>query len=68
MLPGRTSQAPISDAILADDTFYLFGRLGMDPGTGRPPVESEKEARNVLHQIRSVLEEADRTMDDLVNV
>jgi reactive intermediate/imine deaminase len=67
-LPGRTSQAPFSDAILAGDTLYLSGRLGMDPETGRPPAEPQQEARNVLDQIRSVLAEADMTMDDLVSV
>ena len=67
-LPGRTTQAPFSDAILAGDTLYLSGRLGMDPETGQPPAEPQQEARNVLDQIQSVLEEAGMTMDDLVSV
>ena len=67
-LPGRTTQAPFSDAILAGDTLYLSGRLGMDPATGQPPAEAQQEARNVLDQIRSVLEAAGMTMDDLVTV
>jgi reactive intermediate/imine deaminase len=67
-LPGRTTQAPFSDAILAGDTLYLSGRLGMDPGTGQVPAEPQQEARNVLDQIQSVLEEAGMTMDDLVSV
>ena len=44
-LPGRTTQAPFSDAILAGDTLYLSGRLGMDPATGQPPAEAQQEAR-----------------------
>ena len=67
-LPGRTTQAPFSDAILAGDTLYLSGRLGMDPETGQPPAEPQQEARNVLDQIRSVLKAAGMTMDDLVSV
>ena len=67
-LPGRTTQAPFSDAILAGDTLYLSGRLGMDPATGQPPAEPRQEARNILEQIQSVLEEAGMTMDDLVTV
>ena len=67
-LPGRTTQAPFSDAILAGDTLYLSGRLGMDPETGQPPAEPRQEARNVLDGIKSVLEEAGMTMDDLVSV
>ena len=67
-LPGRTTQAPFSDAVLTGDTLYLSGRLGMDPETGQPPAEPRQEARNVLDGIKSVLEEAGMTMDDLVSV
>ncbi len=67
-LPGRTTQAPFSDAVLAGDTLYLSGRLGMDPVTGNPPAAARQEARNVLDQIQSVLEAAGMTMDDLVSV
>ena len=67
-LPGRTTQAPFSDAILAGDTLYLSGRLGMDPDTGQPPAEAQQEARNILDQIQAVLGEAGMTMDDLVTV
>ena len=67
-LPGRTTQAPFSDAILTRDTLYLSGRLGMDPDTGQPPAEAQQEARNILDQIQAVLEEAGMTMDDLVTV
>ena len=67
-LPGRTTTAPFSDAVLAGDTLYVAGRLGMDPETGRPPATAQQEARNVMDGIRAVLAEADMTMDDLVSV
>ena len=68
-LPGRTAQNPLfSDAIHAGNTLYLSGRLGMDPDTGEVPTEPQQEARNILDQIQSVLQEAGMTMDDLVNV
>ncbi len=67
-LPGHSTRAPFSDAIQAGETLYLSGRLGMDPETGQLPAEPQQEARNVLDQIRSVLEEAGMTMDDLVSV
>ncbi|MEE2791951.1 MAG: RidA family protein, partial [Acidobacteriota bacterium] len=57
-----------SDAVYAGKTLYLSGRLGMDPDTGEVPAEPQQEARIVLDQIQSVLEEAGMTMDDLVNV
>ena len=65
-LPGRSVDAPFSDAILAGDTLYLAGRLGLEDG--QVPDDPQQEARNVLDQIRSVLAEADMTMDDLVSV
>lgn len=67
-LPGRTTSAPFSDAVLAGDTLYVAGRLGMDPETGRPPATAEQEARNVLDGIEAVLAEAGMEMDDLVSV
>ena len=67
-LPGRTVAAPFSDAVLAGNTLYVAGRLGMDPQTGRLPATAEQEARNVLDGVQAVLAEAGMTMDDLVNV
>ena len=67
-LPGRSVAAPFSDAVLAGNTLYLAGRLGLDPETGRPPATAEQEARNVLNGIQAVLAEADMTMGDLVTV
>ena len=67
-LPDRSTRAPFSDAIQVGETLYLSGRLGLDPETGQPPAEPQREARIVLDQIRSVLEEAGMTMDDLVSV
>ena len=67
-LPGRTTAAPFSDAVLAGNTLYLSGRLGMDRDTGRPPATAAQEARNVLDGMQSVLAEAGMTMNDLVSV
>ena len=67
-LPGRSVTAPFSDAVLAGNTLYVAGRLGLDPETGRPPATAEQEARNVLDGIQAVLAEANMTMDDLVTV
>ena len=67
-LPGRTTQAPFSDAVMVGDTLYASGRLGLDPATGRPPGSVEREVRLILDGIKAVLAEADMTMDDLVSV
>ena len=65
-LPGRSVEAPFSDAILAGYTLYLSGRLGLE--NGQLPADPQQEARNDLDQIQAVLEQAGMTMDDLVSV
>jgi len=67
-LPGRTTPAPFSDAVLSGNTLYLAGRLGLDPQTGKPPASAEQEARLVLDGIRATLQQAGMSMDDLVQV
>lgn len=67
-LPGRTGDAPYTDGVLAGDTLYLAGRLGLDPRTGRPPADPAVEARLILDGMQAVLAEAGMTMDDLVSV
>jgi enamine deaminase RidA (YjgF/YER057c/UK114 family) len=41
--PEKTVQAPFSDGILAGNTLYLAGRIGLDPKTGKPPEAIEDE-------------------------
>lgn len=67
-LPGRSVQAPFSDAILSGRTLYLAGRIGLDPKTGRPPDSIADEARLALDGLKATLAEAGMTMDDLVYV
>lgn len=67
-LPERPVQAPFSDGVLADDTFYLAGRIGIDPKTGRPPEDIDQEVRLLLDGFKKTLGEAGMTMDDLVYV
>jgi 2-iminobutanoate/2-iminopropanoate deaminase len=67
-LPGRTTPAPFSDAVMVGDTLYLAGRLGLDPETGRLPASVAQEVRNILDGMSAVLAEAGMIMDDLVSV
>jgi 2-iminobutanoate/2-iminopropanoate deaminase len=67
-LPGKTVQAPFSDAILAGDTLYLAGRIGLDPKTGKAPDKIEDEIKILLDGEKDVLAQAGMTMDDLVYV
>ena len=67
-LPGKTVQAPFSDAILTGNTLYLAGRIGLDPTTGKAPAKIEEEIKILLDSEKDVLAQAGMTMDDLVYV
>jgi 2-iminobutanoate/2-iminopropanoate deaminase len=66
-LPGKTIAAPFSDAILAGNTLYLAGRLGLDKD-GKVPEKIEDEIKLLLDGEKDVLAQAGMTMDDLVYV
>ena len=65
-LPGCKGQLPFSDAVLVGDTLYLSGRIGLDPATGVAPDDVDAELRLLFDGFKSVLSEADMSMDDLV--
>ena len=61
-------QLPFSGAILTGNTLYLSGRIGIDPKTGKAPVDANEEIRLLLDRIKATLAQAGMTMDDLVYV
>jgi 2-iminobutanoate/2-iminopropanoate deaminase len=67
-LAGGPIQAPFSDAILAGNTLYLAGRIGIDSKTGKVPEKIEDEIKVLLDGEKEVLAQAGMTMDDLVYV
>jgi 2-iminobutanoate/2-iminopropanoate deaminase len=68
VLPSRKDILPYSDGVLVGNTLYLAGFIGIDPETGKPPAELEKEIRLLLDGMKTTLAAADLTMDDLVSV
>jgi 2-iminobutanoate/2-iminopropanoate deaminase len=56
--PEKTVQAPFSDGILAGNTLYLAGRIGLDPKTGKPPAEIEDESKLMLDSLKGTLTQA----------
>ncbi len=58
---------PFSGAVLAGNTLYLSGTIGLDSNQ-QVPSTPEAEARLVLDNVRSTLAAAGMTMDDLVTV
>jgi 2-iminobutanoate/2-iminopropanoate deaminase len=67
-LPDDNPKLPFSGAILAGNTLYLSGRIGLDAKTGQAPAAIDDEIRILLDHIKATLTEAGMTMDDLVYV
>ena len=66
--PDADASLPFSHAVLAGDTLYVAGTLGIDPETGQPPADPADEARMALDGIAKKLALADMSMPDLVAV
>ncbi len=66
-LPGPASQLPFSKAILAGDTLYLSGSIGLDK-TGKAPDKIDDEIKNLFDDYKATLAAAGMSMDDLVFV
>ncbi|MBZ5648725.1 MAG: RidA family protein [Acidobacteriia bacterium] len=64
----KSKEFPFSDGVLAGETMYLSGRIGLDPKTKWAAEDVEQEARLMLEGFRKVLGKAKMTMDDLVYV
>jgi enamine deaminase RidA (YjgF/YER057c/UK114 family) len=65
-LPGARTDLPFSHVVVHDQTIYVAGTLGLEPGTGKPPAEARREAELALEEIRRKLRLAGAEMDDLV--
>jgi 2-iminobutanoate/2-iminopropanoate deaminase len=61
-------QLPFSGAILAGNTLYLSGRIGLDPKTGKAPADVDEEIKLLLDHVKATLVQAGMSMDDLVYV
>lgn len=65
--PGDTIALPFSAAVLAGNTLYLSGKIGLTPDR-TVPATPEEEARLVLDDVKTTLQKAGMSMDDLVSV
>ncbi len=65
---NAAKSAPFSEAVLAGNTLYISGHLGIDPKTGKPGATPEEEARLVMESVKRTVEAAGMTMDDIVSV
>lgn len=63
---ANATQPPFSGAVLAGDTLYVSGQLGLE--NAKVPESPEAEATNALNNVQNLLKAAGMTMDDLVSV
>jgi 2-iminobutanoate/2-iminopropanoate deaminase len=66
--PADAKALPFSEGVLAGDTLYIAGHLGLDPKTGQAPTNPEDELRLVMEGVKQTVESAGLTMDDVVSV
>jgi len=66
--PPGAPALPFSDAVIDGNTLYVAGHLGIDPQTGVAPADPAVEARMMMDAVKSTVEAAGFTMDQLVSV
>src|SRR5262245_45067553 len=59
---------PFSEAVLAGDTLYVAGHIGVDQKTGQAPNDLDQEMKLLFDGIRADMAEVNFGMDDLVSV
>jgi 2-iminobutanoate/2-iminopropanoate deaminase len=61
-------RAPFSHGVVAGNTLYLSGRIGVDPETNEIPNDIENEVHFLMRDVKQILEAGQMTIDDLVYV
>ena len=58
---------PYNQAILSGDTLYTSGQIALNPATGTLVMDSiEAETKQVMENLKAVLEEVDMTFENIV--
>ena len=66
-LNAPTPIGPYNQAILANDTLYLSGQIGLNPRSMEMvTVDIKKEAEQVMENLKAVLEAAEMTFNQVV--
>ncbi len=58
---------PFSSGVMAANTLYIAGTIGVEPGA-KVALTPEEEARRVMDQVKQVVQQGGLTMDDVVSV
>lgn len=66
-LPGAPPpSAPYSPAVRHGNHLFVSGQLGIDPATGQPHADFEKQVEGAIAGIRALLEAAGGSLDNVV--
>ena len=58
---------PYNQAVLSKDTLFTSGQIALDPATGALVLDSiESETKQVMENLKAILEEAEMTFEDVV--
>lgn len=57
---------PYSQAVRSGNLIFLAGQIGIDPETGQLAEGTQAQARQVMENLKAVLQQAGATMDDVV--
>ncbi len=63
---SATSKNPLSGAVLAGNTLYISGQLGIDPATGQMQEGDEAQTRQVMENLKAQVEAAGMCLSDIV--
>lgn len=67
-IPGVAHGAPIPFAIRIGNMVFSGGIMGADPATGKIPPEPERQAELIFQHMRTVMEKAGGSVDDIAHV
>jgi 2-iminobutanoate/2-iminopropanoate deaminase len=59
---------PYSQGILAEKFLFVAGQTGTDPKTGKPPEGIAAQTKQTLENVKSIVEAAGATLDNVVRV
>ncbi len=57
---------PYSQAVRAGELLFISGQIGIDPATGNMAEGLEAQVKQVLENLKSIVEEAGGSMDSIV--
>jgi 2-iminobutanoate/2-iminopropanoate deaminase len=67
-IPGVRHQNPIPMGAKIGSLVFSSAIAGIDPATGRPPADAEKQAEVLFRNVRTFMAEAGGTPDDIVRM